>query len=139
MHAHAPRPAARPVVVSGVAVNFHSRGFLFLCNKATHDECLERRLFGLPKGHWGDVKQIQPIPATGASAPPPPTPLFLLNTTTRTVQGPFVATKPAGLDIVPDAWREVRRPFPAQVRCTALQWWQTRICAVAPHVGGGGR
>ena len=50
----------------------------------------------------------------GTSSTAPPTPLFLYNTSNRTVMGPFVGMGPPGMDIRPDAWRAVGR-FPAQV------------------------
>lgn len=81
--------------------------FIFLCDVGTEQECLDRSLFGTNPGeaHRFHYSKI----AVGDA-------LFLYNLHTGTLRGPFAATTPCKLNIVPEAWKSTRRKFPWQVR-----------------------
>ena len=77
-------------------------GYVFLCNNRTERECLERKLFGLPKSGWDRVSKVKEGDI-----------LFLLNYQNNRLQGVFEATTDGTLDIEPYAFDG---RFPAQVR-----------------------
>ena len=81
--------------------------FIFLCDFATEQECLDRKLFGTNPGeshrlHYSNVK-------VGDT-------LFLYNFETGQLRGPFIAMTPCTMNIEPQAWKKTRRSFPWQVR-----------------------
>jgi len=87
-------------------------GYVFLCNNRTEKECLERKLFGLPKSEWNRVSQVKEGDI-----------LFLLNYQNNRLHGIFEAVSDGKMDIEPYAFDSY---FPAQVRvrrkirCTSL-------------------
>lgn len=97
-------------------------GIIFGCSNETHDECMEKRLLGVPESQLNRVQRIQPFN----------TALFLYNFQRRKLYGVFEATGPGALNIDPTAWRGAMMasrklsmlgkstsqgsPFPAQVR-----------------------
>ena len=79
--------------------------FLFMCNRATESEVLQRRLFGLPSAQLGIMRAfVSALPSA---------PLLLYNMDTREVRGPFAADGEPARDLVPEAWRG---RFKAQLR-----------------------
>ena len=83
------------------------QGYIFHCTKATEAECSERALFGAPKKQ---LQQMQGSIQEGSK-------LFLYNTGTQRVLGPFTALSWPRLDIQQGAWAKTGRKggFPAQV------------------------
>ena len=77
-------------------------GYVFLCNNRTERECLERKLFGLPKSEWNRVSQVKEGDI-----------LFLLNYQSNRLHGVFEAVSDGKMDIEPYAFDG---RFPAQVR-----------------------
>jgi hypothetical protein len=73
------------------------RGSIFLTNSANQDECLRRRLFGLP---GGQAKLLHQIDAARDR-----TLLFLFNFQKRKLLGAFIASGPAGFPLEPSAWQ----------------------------------
>ncbi|XP_006645530.1 uncharacterized protein LOC102701776 isoform X2 [Oryza brachyantha] len=85
-------------------------GVIFCCNRNTFDECFAKQLFGLPPRHIVYVKNVKPG-----------LPLFLFNSTDRSLHGIFEATSPGQRCIDQFAWMSeptggTITPFPAQVR-----------------------
>lgn len=83
-------------------------GCIFGANKDTFDECINRRLLGLPAHYMKMVTSIVPNETV----------LFLFNFTTRFMFGIFVATDHGG-EHESNAWcrnSDERTPFPAQIR-----------------------
>ncbi|CAA3033397.1 Hypothetical predicted protein [Olea europaea subsp. europaea] len=82
---------------------------VFGCKHHTMDECLSKKLFGLPARHFSYVKNV----STGL-------PLFLFNYSDRTLHGIFEAAGPGQMNIDPYAWianeGTERTAYPAQVR-----------------------
>jgi hypothetical protein len=81
--------------------------FIFLCDMATEQECLDRKLLGTNPGemhqhHYSKIK----IGDT----------LFLYNFETGTLRGPYLAVTACQMNIEPTAWKKSRRNFPWQVR-----------------------
>ena len=79
------------------------RGFLFLCNNKTESECFRRKLFGSPRSQLFVMRSSI---RSGAN-------LFLFNTQSSNLFGPFEATAGAALNLEPGAWGG---RFPAQVQ-----------------------
>jgi len=77
-------------------------GYVFLCNNRTERECLERKLFGLPKSEWNRVSQIKKGEI-----------LFLLNYQTNRLHGVFEAVSDGKMNLDPCAFDG---SFPAQVQ-----------------------
>mmetsp|Transcript_26308 Transcript_26308/g.61387 ORF Transcript_26308/g.61387 Transcript_26308/m.61387 type:complete len:464 (-) Transcript_26308:157-1548(-) len=75
---------------------------IFICDPNTEEECLSRRLLGLPKSQ---VSLLSKLSDTSR--------LFLFNVRTRQMMGVFQPEGVPGLDLEPQAW-EGR--FPVQVR-----------------------
>ncbi|MFS7921596.1 putative development/cell death domain-containing protein [Helianthus anomalus] len=86
-------------------------GVIFGANKTTFNECLWKKLFGLPSSHFVYVKKIE----TGL-------PVFLFNYTDRTLLGIFEAVSSGQMNIDPYAWtcEGYKKPFPAQVHHKSL-------------------
>ncbi|KAG8084880.1 hypothetical protein GUJ93_ZPchr0010g7894 [Zizania palustris] len=83
-------------------------GVIFGCKHNTIQECLEKRLFGLPSIHYSYVRNVKPG-----------LPLFLFNYSDRRLHGIFEAASPGQMCIYPYAWSHdgsLKTPFPAQVR-----------------------
>lgn len=88
-------------------------GVIFGTTKDTINECIDGKLFGLPRSHYRYVKNIN----DGM-------PLFLFNYTDKLLHGIFEADGEGDADIDPNAWSSVNRNgYPAQVR---VRW--RRIC-----------
>ncbi|KAJ3686694.1 hypothetical protein LUZ61_015858 [Rhynchospora tenuis] len=89
-------------------------GVIFGCNNNNMMECLNKRLFGMPKWHYVYIRHIE----AGL-------PLFLFNYSDRQLHGIFEATGPGLMNVDRYAWSDdstMRTPFPAQVRiCTKTQ------------------
>ncbi|KAK9059152.1 hypothetical protein SSX86_021771 [Deinandra increscens subsp. villosa] len=82
-------------------------GVIFGATKTTINECLQKKLFGLPSQHFGFVKKIEPG-----------LPLFLFNYTDRTLLGIFEAASSGQMNIDPYAWTcdgSRKTAYPAQV------------------------
>ena len=99
------------------------QGYIFHCTKAPAAECLERALFGAPKKQ---LQQMQGSIQEGST-------LFLYNTGTQKVLGPFTALSGPRLDIQQGAWAKPGRKggFLAQVEVgkgahQGLQWREAR-------------
>jgi hypothetical protein len=81
-------------------------GYLFLCGSKTQDECFQKHLLGNVERHWGAVQEIKIGDV-----------LFLYNTKSRSLIGPFTAASEGGWEIDPEAWVYMRPlRFPAQVK-----------------------
>ncbi|KAK3260016.1 hypothetical protein CYMTET_31012, partial [Cymbomonas tetramitiformis] len=94
---------------------------VFLCNKATYAENIRKQISGLPANKFETlVRRITPG-----------TPLFLFDTTTKTMHGILKASSNGGMNLEPEAWishkgkgrgRGSQRgasstsPYPAQVK-----------------------
>lgn len=82
-----PKAAAQGVAVGGA-------GYVFLCNAATQQECEQKRLFGSPDSElW---KMQQNIKSD--------TKLFLVNTQTQKLYGPFLAEGAPDKGLVPGSF-----------------------------------
>lgn len=79
-------------------------GAIFMSNKKTKKECLRRRLFGLPDSQSLVVKQVK----SGMM-------LFLFEYEQRLLHGVFEAVSDGAINIEPDAFRSLGKPFAAQV------------------------
>jgi hypothetical protein len=89
-------------------------GYLFLCGSKTQDECFRRQLLGNVERHWGAVQEIKAGDI-----------LFLYNTKSRSLMGPFTAASEGGWEIDPEAWAYMKPlRFPAQVR---VKWQKLHI------------
>jgi len=82
----------------------HRNGMVFICDPTTEDECLSRRLLGLPKSQASLLSKL-----SGSSL------LFLFNVRTRKLLGVFQPDGAAGLELEPSAFGGDGR-FPVQVR-----------------------
>ncbi|KAF6174107.1 hypothetical protein GIB67_020289 [Kingdonia uniflora] len=81
-------------------------GVIFGCTHNTLNECLTKRIFGLPAGHFSYVQNIKPG-----------LPLFLFNYIDRKLHGVFEAASNGQMNINPYGWSEdgsERTQFPAQ-------------------------
>jgi len=124
-----PQPAIAPAVGSAANDGGSDGGVIFGCKNETFDECMTKKLLGLPAQHLPMVQKIVPFH----------TALFLFNYTKRTLHGVFEATEPGALNLDDEAWTSDRTtklpprsglkytmtnqrvggggsPFPAQVR-----------------------
>ena len=85
-------------------------GYTFMCNNRTRDECLNKRVFGLPAGALDEMQQH-----IGDQ-----TLLFLFDLDRREMHGPFLAACKPGRNLVPGAWAKrgsaTNSRYPAQVR-----------------------
>lgn len=82
-------------------------GVIFGCTHVTMNECLTKRLFGLPMQHIKYVQHIRPGMC-----------LFLFNYSGRLLHGIYEAAGDGALNIDPSAWTEGKGKtnFPAQVK-----------------------
>ena len=78
-------------------------GVIFICDSSTEQECISRRLLGLPKSQTSLLSKM------GDSSF-----LFLFNVRSRQLLGVLRPDGPAGMDLEPSAWGGGR--FPVQVR-----------------------
>jgi len=83
-------------------------GLIFICDTSTEEECLARRLLGLPKTQ---ISLLSKLSETSL--------LFLFNVRTRQMLGVLMPDGPAGVDLQPQAWGGGR--FPVQVRFRPAQ------------------
>ncbi|KAK9684112.1 hypothetical protein RND81_10G187200 [Saponaria officinalis] len=90
---------------------FPDYGAIFMANQSTREECLQRKLFGLPLPFSDFVFEVK----IGML-------LFLYDYQKRKLYGVFEASTNGGLDLVPDAYKSAKMCFPAQVRFNVL--WQ---------------
>lgn len=79
-------------------------GAIFMCNRMTKKECLERKLFGLPSRLAGFLKKVK----AGMV-------LFLFEHEERKLYGVFEATSDGALNIIPNAFLASGKSYPAQV------------------------
>jgi hypothetical protein len=77
--------------------------YVFLCRDITHDECLERNLFGGQEKYYEKTGEIP----EGAQ-------LFLYNFSSHLLEGTFIATSKSDWNIVPEAWQ---KKYPWQISC----------------------
>uniref|UniRef100_A0A7S4B0C0 DCD domain-containing protein n=1 Tax=Chrysotila carterae TaxID=13221 RepID=A0A7S4B0C0_CHRCT len=99
-----PRPPADPHGLTGAQRTARAvrNALIFICDTNTEEECLSRRLLGLPKSQVSLLSKL-----TDTSR------LFLFNVRTRLMMGVMQPSGAAGLDLEPDAWGG---RFPVQVR-----------------------
>ena len=101
-----PKPrevSAAPDTLVGVTGAEGQGGYLFHCTRQTEAECLERMLFGAPEKDMQGMKDQIKVGST----------VFLYNTSTRAVMGPYTATSEPGLWLEKDAWKASDRKFAA--------------------------
>ncbi|EHA8587238.1 hypothetical protein COCNU_scaffold001677G000060 [Cocos nucifera] len=79
-------------------------GAIFMCNRMTKKECLERKLFGLPSRQAGFLKKVK----AGML-------LFLFEHEERKLYGVFEATSDGALNIIPNAFLSSGKSYPAQI------------------------
>ncbi|XP_010936594.1 uncharacterized protein [Elaeis guineensis] len=79
-------------------------GAIFMCNRMTKKECLERKLFGLPSHQAGFLKKVK----AGML-------LFLFEHEERKLYGVFEATSDGALNIIPNAFLSSGKSYPAQI------------------------
>ncbi|KAI3794623.1 hypothetical protein L1987_37256 [Smallanthus sonchifolius] len=84
-------------------------GAIFMSNSNTKEECLDRKLFGLPSGMSDFVLQVK----KGMT-------LFLFEFERRLLYGVFRATSDGEINIEPKAFRSSGKHFPAQIRFTTI-------------------
>ncbi|KAJ9707971.1 hypothetical protein PVL29_000167 [Vitis rotundifolia] len=84
-------------------------GAIFMSNRKTMEECLRRKLFGLPFSKTGFVKHVK----VGMV-------LFLFEYERRELHGVFQASTDGAIDIVPEAFCSSGKQFSAQVRITTI-------------------
>jgi hypothetical protein len=77
--------------------------YIFLCRDSTHDECLEKKLFGGQESYYKQTGEI----AEGVL-------LFLYNFSANLLEGPFISTSKANWNIIPEAWKG---KYSWQIRC----------------------
>jgi len=104
----ASRPAGGPSAEgasagSGSGERQWKNGVIFICDGSTEQECISRRLLGLPKSQTSLLSKM------GDSSF-----LFLFNVRSRQLLGVLQPDGPAGMDLEPSAWGGGR--FPVQVR-----------------------
>ena len=105
-----PREVGAAQATQGVGTGAKGQGgYLFHCTRQTGAECLERMLFGAPGKDMQGMKEQIKVGST----------VFLYNTSTRAVMGPYTATSEPGLWLEKDAWKASDRKFAAQVRVQA--------------------
>ncbi|OMO70408.1 hypothetical protein CCACVL1_18941 [Corchorus capsularis] len=86
-------------------------GAIFMSNKATKRECLRRRVFALPSSQSHFVKQVK----AGMI-------LFLFEYERRELHGVFQACSDGDMNILPHAFTQSGKQYPAQVKFTPL-WY----------------
>ncbi|XP_008805984.2 uncharacterized protein LOC103718793 isoform X1 [Phoenix dactylifera] len=84
-------------------------GAIFMCNRLTKKECLERKLFGLPSRQAGFLKNVK----AGML-------LFLFEHEERKLYGVFEATSDGALNIMPNAFLSSGKSYPAQILCKRI-------------------
>ena len=85
-------------------------------------------MFGAPKSRLPEMKEQIKVGST----------VFLYNTRTRSVMGPYMATSEPGLWLEKDAWKDSDRKFATQVRVHAqgpARKWPLARLATAPRSG----
>lgn len=96
-------------------------GYVFLSSNSTQKECFERKLFGHSKKNLGIVEQIRDGDY-----------VFLFNTDSKILIGPFDAVGNGQYDIEPDAWTsKFAFGFPAQVR---VAWKELHVVKNALYI-----
>ncbi|TKY49411.1 B2 protein [Spatholobus suberectus] len=92
-----------------VSGHFPEYGAIFMSNRSTFKECLEKRLLGLPAPFSSFVRSVK----AGMI-------LFLFEFEERKLYGVFEAISDGGMNIVPHAYISSGRKFPAQVKFTTI-------------------
>ncbi|KAL2331047.1 hypothetical protein Fmac_018628 [Flemingia macrophylla] len=92
-----------------VSGHFPKYGAIFMSNRSTFKECLEKRLLGLPGSFCSFVRCVK----AGMI-------LFLFEFEERKLYGIFEAISDGGFNIVPHAYISSGRKFPAQVKFTTI-------------------
>ena len=93
-------------------------GYIFLCNNETEPEVLQRRLFALPRPQFKNMYTSIPEDS--------PFRLFLFNTSSKRIIGPFKGVGKPALNIDREAFQ---RRFPAQLRFNAEDGRSERLDA----------
>lgn len=94
---------------AGYALVIQNTGHLCLSSHFTQKECFQRKLFGHSKKQLRIVERIK----KGS-------PIFLFNTDSKALMGPFIAASDGAYNIEPDAWTTIYPfGFPSQVR---VEW-----------------
>jgi len=101
-----------PILSTGASTNHGSenseRGYVFLCNNTTQQECISQNLFGAERWKLGEMQQyIKP----GIQ-------ILLFNFESATLMGTFVAQGDPKLSIIPNAFGG---RFPAQLSVKVLE------------------
>ncbi|KAI0497003.1 hypothetical protein KFK09_023329 [Dendrobium nobile] len=91
-------------------------GAIFMSNRETKLECLQRKLFGLPLSKSRFLKQVK----AGMI-------LFLFEHEERKLYGVFEATSDGALNIIPDAFRSTGQSYPAQILFKRI-WMCKPLC-----------
>jgi len=113
-----PQPAIAPADGAG-----SDGGVIFGCKNETFEECMAKKLLGLPAQHLGMVQKIAPFH----------TALFLFNYTKRTLHGVFEATEPGALNLDGEAWTTAGDKFSKLPPRSGLKYTMTN-----QRNGGGG-
>ncbi|MCO5608334.1 hypothetical protein L7F22_062541 [Adiantum nelumboides] len=99
-----------------VQSEFALAGMIFLCSKATKEDCFRYHVLGFPEAKQDTVEKLK----RGMK-------LFLFDVNQKLLHGIFKANSDGGMNLVPEAFRTSERKFPAQVRfciskdCTPLR------------------
>lgn len=101
-----------------VSGHFPESGAIFMSNRRTFKECLEKRLLGLPGPFSSFVRSVK----AGMI-------LFLFEFEERKLYGVFKAISDGGMNIVPHAYISSGKKFPAQVVIFAFIF----ICLISAH------
>lgn len=91
----APAPKKAPAPMKMIQPS--QTGFLFICNDQTYQECIDRLLFGLPRGKLNEMKRH--IKMAGNKDSAPATWLYLFNPQRSLLYGVYEAVSEPSLDI----------------------------------------
>lgn len=92
--------------------DFPEFGAIFMSSRTTKEECLARKLFGLPLASADFVQNVR----SGMI-------LFLFEYENRKLYGVFEAVSDGNIDILPHAFRSSGKSFPAQVSIHSFHYY----------------